>query len=289
MESKKRFSKEDIKAFEAESKVGLVATVNREGLPHITLITTILAKGSDRLTWGQFSQGQSKIHVKDNPKTGFLIMTMDRQLWRGKAKWTHSRKEGEDYEKFNKLSMWRYNSYMGIHTIHYMDLIETTVKRPLPLGKIVISSVLTKISGKGAALGDSEPGDTEKVMNSWTLSLFNRLNSLKFLSFIGKDGYPVIIPLLQCQSAGSTRVVFTTGAYRSELNNIELDSVMAVFGMTLEMEDVLVRGKFAGYKRYKGIKLGIIDIDWVYNSMPPLAGQIYPEVELKKVGNFSYG
>jgi len=281
MDIKRKFSKEDIKAFEPENKIGLIATVNNEGLPHITLISTILAKGGSILMWGQFSQGQSKINVRNNPKTGFLIMTMDRQLWRGKAKWQRCLKEGEDYEKFNKLPMWRYNSYMGIHTIHYMDLVETTVKSPLPLSKIILSSVLTKISKNGA----SSKYD-KRVMNFWTESLFNRLDSLKFLSFIGTDGYPIIIPLLQCQASDSTRIVFNPGAYRDELINLKEDSDMAVFGLTLDMEDVLVRGRFSGFNRYRGIKLGAIDISRVYNSMPPKAGWIYPEMEIKKVENF---
>jgi hypothetical protein len=30
----------------------------------------------------------------------------------------------------------------------------------------------------------------------------------------------------------------------------------------------------------------VLDIDWVYNSMPPSHGQIYPEVELEAVTDF---
>jgi hypothetical protein len=46
------------------------------------------------------------------------------------------------------------------------------------------------------------------------------------------------------------------------------------------MESVLVRGRFSGYRRYLGLKAGSIDIDWVYNSMPPMQGQIYPPKQL---------
>jgi len=54
----------------------------------------------------------------------------------------------------------------------------------------------------------------------------------------------------------------------------------------MDMEDILIRGTFTGTGRYCGIKLGTIDIEWVYNSMPPKAGQIYPEVQLKQVVDF---
>ncbi len=281
MEIKTKFSKADMKAFEPENKVGLIATVSPEGFPHITLISTILAKDEGQITWGQFSEGNSKTNVRHNPMTGFLIMTMDKQIWRGKAKWKGSLKEGEDYEKFNKLSMWRYNTYMGIHTVHFMNLIETTVKSPLPLVKIILSSLLTKIGKKLAATSTNRI-----VMNYWTKNLFNRMDTLKFLSFIGKDGFPVIIPLLQCQAADSTRLVFNTVPYKDELSRLETGSDIAIFGMTLQMEDVLVRGKFSGFKKYNGIILGAVDINWVYNSMTPKAGQIYPEVKQEKVINF---
>ena len=62
-----RFSENDLKQFEPEAKVGLIATINQEGLPHITLITALQAKTPDKLIWGQFSEGQSKKNVKIKP------------------------------------------------------------------------------------------------------------------------------------------------------------------------------------------------------------------------------
>ncbi len=281
MKTKKQFSPEDIEAFKPESKVGLLATVNEKGLPHITLITTIQANSSKEIVWGQFTEGKSKENVLKNPKTGFLIMTLDKNLWRGKAVWRESKKEGPEYIYFNKLPMWRYNSYFGLHTIHYMDLVETTEKASLPLAGIVLSALLTKFS-KAAAKTKNE----ETVMNEWTVELLNKLDTLKFMSYVAEDGFPVIIPLLQCQAADSRRLVYHPGAYANELLSIKEGTDVAVFGLTLAMQDVLVRGKFAGYKRQQAVKLGSMDIDWVYNSMPPLAGQIYPPTEIKTVEDF---
>ena len=51
----------------------------------------------------------------------------------------------------------------------------------------------------------------------------------------------------------------------------------------MQMENVLTRGTFRGFKRYGGVTLGAVDIDWVYNSMPSNHGQIYPELPLKPV------
>ncbi|MBW2636792.1 MAG: pyridoxamine 5'-phosphate oxidase family protein [Deltaproteobacteria bacterium] len=281
MDKKKAFDRADLKEFEPEAKVGLISTINPEGLPHITLITALQAKGTKQLIWGQFTEGMSKTNVLNNPNTAFLIMTMDKNLWRGKAIYTHKAREGEDYEMFNKKPMFRYNCYCGIHTVYYMDLVETYGKESLPLAKIVMSSLFTMASRSRAKTNLSDP-----ILKPWAYSVFNRLDSLKFLSYIGDDGFPTIIPLIQCQASDSRRLAFSPLAYGEELSSLESGKNVAIFGLTLDMEDVLIRGIFQGFKRYNAVNLGTVDIDWVYNSMPPKQGQIYPVEELRPIVNF---
>ncbi|MDO8941876.1 MAG: hypothetical protein Q7U75_01760 [Desulfobacterales bacterium] len=52
------------------------------------------------------------------------------------------------------------------------------------------------------------------------------------------------------------------------------------------MEDVLVRKTINGFLTSRFIKVGSVDIDRVYNSMPPCHGQIYPEIPLTPVIEF---
>lgn len=276
-----RFDERDLREFEPEAKVGLIATVNPQGLPHVTLITALQAKTTGELIWGQFSEGLSKHHVQDNPRTGFLIMTLSKRLWRGKALWAHQERSGEDFEMFNSKPMFRYNAYFGIHTVHYMDLVETYGRERLPMGRIILSSLLTR-AGKAAV----RTPNFRRILKPWAQGLFDRLDSLKFLSWVSPDGFPVIIPLIQCQAADSTRLAFSTLAYGDELKRLEQGMGVAVFGLTMDMEDVLVRGVFGGLKKGRGVTLGIVDIDWVYNSMPPKHGQIYPEVAIEPVTQF---
>jgi len=277
----KEFKTEDMKEFEPDAKIGLIATINSQGLPHLTLITALQAKTSEKLIWGQFTEGMSKKNVKTNPKTAFLIMSLKRELWRGRAIWNHEEKEGEDYEMYNKKPMFRYNSYFGIHTVHYMDLVETYGREQLPMAAIIRGALKTKLTK-----GFTKTRKSSKILKPWAEGLFNRLDSLKFLSYAGNDGFPVIIPVIQCQAADSRRLAFAPTAYTDELKEIREGAAVAIFGLTLQMEDVLVRGTFSGFHRYMGIKLGCVDIDWVYNSMPPIPGQIFPVRELKPVTEF---
>jgi len=52
------------------------------------------------------------------------------------------------------------------------------------------------------------------------------------------------------------------------------------------MEDVLVRGTYQGAKRLAGFKSGVVQLDWVYNSMPPAPKQIYPVLPIEMVTEF---
>ena len=275
------FADADMKAFAPSEKVGILATVTPEGLPHLSLLTSMMAAGPKQLIIGEFCKGVSKEYMQRTRKTGFAILTLDKMLWRCKAIWTHLQKEGAEYEIYNQQPMFRYNTYFGINTVHYLDLLETTKGNPLPLGSVVRSALLTKMA-KGGAL----KSDPERVLSYFGEKLFNGLDSLKFLSFIEEDGFPVIIPVIQCQAAGSGRLAFHPGAFRQELKILKPGMTVSVFCLTMQMEDVLTRGIFNGYNRYRGVRLGTLDIDWVYNSMPPNHGQIYPPLPLEAVVNF---
>ena len=48
------------------------------------------------MCFGQFTEGMSKKHILTNPKTGFLIMSLDKNIWRGKATYTHPAKEARN-------------------------------------------------------------------------------------------------------------------------------------------------------------------------------------------------
>jgi hypothetical protein len=264
-------SREDLNAFEESAKIGLVATVNAEGLPHVSLITSIQAKNPGQLMFGQFSEGLSKRHVRGNPHAGFLVMNREKELWRGKARWTGEARSGEDYEMYNRKPMFRYNSYFGIHTVHYLDLVEFSGGESIPTAGVAIGSLVTSFARRFAATQAGGP-----ILTPWAEKHVTRLGTLKFLSYVAGDGYPTVVPVVPCQPAGSTRLLFAPTVHRAELAAIPASATVAVFALNLQMESVLIRGRFSGYRRYAGLRAGAIDIDWVYNSMPPMQGPIYP-------------
>jgi len=275
------FSETDIRSTQPAMKVGLLATVTPEGLPHVTLLSSLMACSPTQLCFGQFTEGMSKQHILTDPKVAFLIMGLDKNLWRGTAVFSHAMKNGPEYDYYNNVPMFRYNAYFGVHTVYYLDLVAQSGKQPLPMNTIILAAVKTMLA---RSLG-SKPG-AQPALNHWTRSFVDKIDNLKFLSYVNAEGFPVIIPAIQTQSLGTGHVLFSTSVYPDELLAIPPGVPMAVFSMALTMEDVLLRGKYLGMRRVGGVKAGVVKVEWVYNPMPPVAGQVYPAVELEAIREF---
>jgi hypothetical protein len=275
------FSSEDIQSFANPLKIGILATVNPDGQPHLTLISTLQACGPGQMTWGQFIEGKSKAYIRENPKVGFLVMSLDKNLWRGKATFTHTATAGPEFEQYNNIPMFRYNAYFGIHTVYYMDLVEQTGQLALPMNSVVAAAIETML----ARTLDRKHSPV-KAINTWTRGFLNKLDNLKFIGYVGADGYPVVIPTIQAQAADSERLLFSLSAFKRDLEQVPPGADVAVLGMSLQMEDVLMRGPYLGVRKVWGIPCGEMKVNWVYNSMPPNPGQIYPETPLEAVTLF---
>lgn len=255
-----------VAAFGRDAKVGLLATLDEGDLPHVSLITTIEAASPSRLSFGQFCEGASKRNVRRDPRVGFLVMGMDRRLWRGTARWTGATSEGPEFEAYNRKPLFRYNSYFGVHTVHFLDVVSVGPAESLPVARMVAGAMAARAAGLVAR------GEEPRALSAWARTLTDRLDSVKFLSFVDRDGFPRIVPGLPAASAGHGRLVIVPAVNRGELACIPDGAAVAVFAMSLKMESVLVRGRLS--RRGPGMLL--LDIDLVYNSMPPRQGQVWP-------------
>lgn len=268
-------------ALASDSKVGLLATVDPGGLPHISLITSLAARGDDGLTWGQFCEGASKRNVRADPRTAFLVLTADKRLWRGRALWTRASREGPEYEMYNRKPLFRYNTYFGIHTVHYMDLVGITAMERLRMPAIVAGSVIAR----AASLAARRRGATE-ALRPWAFDLVSRLDSVKFLSWIDAEGCPTLVPAVPCSPADPSRLVVAATVYADELSRVPEGAPVAVFVMNLKLQSVLCRGRMGAFRGLPGAEVAAIDVDWVYNSMPPKQGVVFPEPPLAAVTAF---
>jgi hypothetical protein len=268
----KQLNNEMINEFKKTIKIGLVATTDDKNKPHITVLSTLMGKGTSEMMFGKFVEGFSKGFIQKRKKSGFLIMNTDKEFWYGKMNYKSEKKEGEDYINFNNQPLYRYNSYFGINTVYYFDLKEISDKNNLPMAKIIYNSVLTMLFKGFYSLGKKK-----EVMNVWTKEFTQKLDTLMFISYIDEEGYPIIIPIIQAQSSSTSKIVFRNHPYKQMLNNLKADQDIAILAFSMTMETVLLKGKFSGFDK---LGFGYLDIKQVYNSMPPVHKYIYQEKEI---------
>jgi len=159
-----------------------------------------------------------------------------------------------------------------------MDLLAAAGPEPLSLPGVAAGMVTTAATRRfsGTGLGPA-------ILKPWAQRLLARPDTLKFLAWIGPDGFPELVPVVPCQTADSRRLIFAPTVYRAQLGRLVPGETVALLGLNLAMESVLVRGIFTGYRGPLALGTGAIDINWVYNSMPPKHGVVYPAQPLDPV------
>lgn len=271
-----RITEDTQKFFDTDNKVGLVAVEDDEGYPHITMMSTLGARNEKELMFGQFCEGLSKQFIQKRPKAGFLVLSMDKELWRGRAVWKSKTNTGPEFDKYNDKPLFRYNSYFGINTVHFMDLMDISEKSSLDMGAIIKGALLTRLKKGGAK--DHMNGALNKISSD----IISGLSTLKFIAAKDAEGYCRIIPIIQAAPAGSGRIVFTLSPYKDEIIHLKPGQKAAVFAMQMDTVSVLIKGTFIGIQ--KG--LGVFDVEKVYNPLMPFPCYVYPREELKAVTEF---
>ena len=253
-----------IQMMDCDSKVGVLATKDESGYPHLSFISSIQAYGDQALTFGQFSAGLSKRFIMDRPQVGFLVLSADKRYLSGNATYTHSANTGKEFDLYNNKPLFRYNSYMGFYRVFYLNLERISALKPLPMGAIVLGALLSRI--KALFVRKSEKNALPHVGQK----LFSQLDSLKFLCYYDEKGAARILPVVQATSAGSDRIALCSVPFGRALKEIPEGAKASILCLNLKMESVLVKGRYAK---------GVLEIERVYNSMPPKMEYVYPRSE----------
>jgi len=259
-----RIDAESVRMMDNDSKIGVLATADESGYPHLSFISSIQALGDDRLTFGQFCAGLSKRFIEERPKVGFLVVSADRRYLSGSAVFTHSANTGAEFDLYNNKPLFRYNSYMGFYRVFYLDLTRISPLRPLPMGAIALGAILSRVKAPFVA------SSKNKAMPFVARSLFSELDSLKFLCWFDEGGDMQLLPVVQATAAGSDRISLSGIPFGRALGRIPSGAKAAILCLNLKMESVLVKGRYAH---------GVLNIERVYNSMPPKMEYVYPRAQ----------
>ena len=272
----KELTKESFEHAQIPMMAKLLGTIDEKGWPHLTFIASNRAKTDKQLVWGQFLQGNSKQYIQDNPKHGYLLMSINMpfKMVQIKANFTHTLNSSEDLDSLNTGEDMRYSTTMRFYKAFYNDIIAASQLQKISIIKLLKSIILSKI-GKGGLKSNK---NAEPRLDKFGKVIFKGALNPKFIAYLDpKDGYPIIVPCFQAFSHDHTKLVFSPSLFKEQLSIIPKDSKVAVFGMTMDFVAHVVKGTFLGFEKHRGVNLGIIDIEEVYNSAPPLPGLIYPE------------
>ncbi len=277
------FSDELIEFTQPDIMVKLVSTIDSRGWPHLTIITSNRAKSRDQIVWGQFFAGTSKENVQKNPKQGIFYMTAEApfKFIQVKADFTHTKTEGEDLEYFNQSDFFRYFTYINVYKIFYNNVIAVTPIRDLPPGNIPRKIIK-------AIEKEAKTNLEEKRLDVIGYKLFTNKIGVRAIAYIDpSDGYPIIIPHLQLNAVDHNRLYFPLTALKEDFLQIPVNSKVAVIGANFDMASQVVKGTFTGIQKFEETEYGLIDIEEIYNSSPPIVGKIYPKIEsVPKVSDF---
>lgn len=269
-----KLSKEAVEFTYPEIMAKIIATIDKNGDPHLTMIASNKAVDSSTVKWGEFLKGSSKENVLRDPKQGILFMTaeMPFKFIQIKADYEYSSTEAVDAEDFNTTNLFRYNVYMRVYRTYYNKVKNATRIRDIPLMGIV-RGIIRNLFGKAK----HKTGRIDKRLPDFGMKLFNGPIFPKFIAYIDpSDGYPVIIPCFQARAIEHKTIIFPLTQFKEDLLKIPEDSKIAIFVMDFETETMLTKGTYKGIHNSRGI----MEIEQVYNSMPPKPGYIYPEKEI---------
>lgn len=250
-------------------------TVNADGTPHITLLTSLHLYDPDTLIWGEIAAGISKKNQKERNRVGFLSLIDGIETVTGKAEWKKAVKFGEEFDAINLQPQYRYNTTNSASPVHVLKLVCLEEKA---LDKNAISEVSEKTRENASSI---QPGSHKEAVSVCTREYFDAENGFKVLCYIGKEGYPVLLPVPQAELTSGGRVYFALDSFLDEIPDGERVAVYAVDCTTCCA--VLVYGTLK--KREDG--MGIVEITKVYNPMLSISRFIYPADEYKTVTEFS--
>ncbi|GAB4310142.1 MAG: hypothetical protein Kow0069_10090 [Promethearchaeota archaeon] len=287
-----RLREKDLPEFEPDVMVKLLATIGPgdDGVPrpNLALIALMRAKSVHQIFFGAFIKGKTKDNLDREPRCGVAFMNLKLNYWVMKGNFSHWAYEGEDYEFWNEVPLLRYNAYSGVEKVGYVDLVEVSPRRRLPLGGLLRGILACRLAR--GALKTRLPPHCNRMSPRMTKFFQGALNP-KFLAWVGEDGYPEVVPVVQLQAVDANRLAFPPTVFPRDLARVPVGAWVAV--LCVDPKEMLlfqVKGTFQGFRRARGVKLGVVDVEEVYSSMPPKPGdRLYPPPEPRDAPGESIG
>jgi hypothetical protein len=251
-----------IGALKGEMTPKFLATRNSEGTPNVVPVISILPADDkpDTLFFGNFLLRKTIQNLEQDTRLGILVITQQLEGWMLQADFQEFQRTGTYVDQQMSSSLLRYNAYTGIRNAGVMHVRSVQATFRIPKLQVLKDYLLARL----ARIAGSAPGDGGATIPLPVRQEFNKMAAVKVLAWVGEDGYPVVVPALSLQPAGTQGLICWKG---TRLPEPPQAAPVAANILTTEAVSYQVKGRWAG-----GGRTGTIETHEFYAGGPPIPG-----------------
>jgi hypothetical protein len=247
-----------------------LATASADGVPNVALIVSQTPVEPGKLAFGEFMMVKTKENLDANHRVASLAMTEKLEMAGFKGDfmgWT----EGGPYEALiNSIAFFRYNAYMGIRNVAALE-IRRMIPMPEKVSFLKVGLDFAAMRTRGR-LGRGEPVGGVATPAP-VREKFDGIMSIKVLAYLDSDGYPDMAPLFGVMFRTPGELRFKLSGYNKRLEAIKPGSSIALNVLTLDLLTYQLKGTLVRFDDHLGMKVGVVRVEEVYSSMPPLVAE----------------
>jgi hypothetical protein len=251
-----------VEALKGEMTPKFLATRNSEGTPNVVPVISILPADDkpDTLFFGNFLLRKTIQNLRQDTRVGILVITQQLQGWVLQADFQEFQRTGTYVDRQMKSSLLRYNAYTGIRNAGVMHVRSLQGTFRISRLQVMKDYLLARL----ARIGGTAPSDQGATIPLPVRQEFNKMTAVKALTWVGEDGYPIVVPAISLQPARAQSLICWKGM---RLPEPPQGALVATNILTAEAVSYQVKGRWAG-----GRRTGIIETQEFYAGGPPIPG-----------------
>lgn len=245
-----------------------LATASPDGTPNIVPVISMEAWDARTIIFGELMIWKTKKNLESNPKVGISVLTESLNCWTLRGNFEGFERTGERYDRISMRDMFRYNAYTGLRNVGVIRVEEARRVRGMLAPARVAEMGLAAMSSIGIRHGHAGP------MPPQVTEKFGRLKAAKYISYVGRDGYPLALPAPSLFPSGHGALEIGAGALRDFDGATPAPPVrVAASVITLDPVAYQIKGTIKEYTSRLGAKIAKIAVEEVYSASPPLPGK----------------
>jgi len=256
--------------YKQEEVAKFLATASSEGVPNVALIVSQMPVEPSKVVFGEFMMVKTLVNLKENNKVASMAISPKLEMGGFKGEVTSWTTTGEYVDIINSIPFFRYNAYTGIHnvaTIAVRKLLDLPPKLSMAtVGREFVALRTRGRIGHAKDLGGVTAPEPVRAK-------FDGIMSIKVLAFCDDDGYPCVVPAFGIMFRNPREIRFKVSGYNSAVERLALPGKVALNVLTLDLMTYQVKGTLVRFEKHAGLKTGVIKVEEVYSSMPPLIGE----------------